>query len=197
MNSTTASFWADTVRYARRIHLFTRLDWQVYVVWVGLMLGLLFSVTFFLFTGWRAGVSYPAYVWNIPLGTLIFVGAIAFDTIGHRTVYKEAIAKGENLVHHITIFFGITSILLLCLAYNFPDFLRIPAAVMILLAVFYSVIDEGLHWHRYLNLHSDRVEMWSHSFIFLGHLIMSWAWWQWFANGYPGVAETLPHLPLF
>ena len=43
---------------------------------------------------------------------------------------------------------------------------------------------------------SDRVEMWSHFFIFVGHLIMVVAWSQWFLDGYPGVAETVATLNL-
>jgi hypothetical protein len=185
------SFWEDTVAYAKQIQLFTREDWIVYAAWVGLMLGLLFSVFGFVCIGYFHGANFPAYVWNVPLGTFIFVGAIAFDTIGHRTAYKEELKKGEDLVHHITIFAGITSCMVLCLAYTWPDFLRIPAISLAALSIFYSVIDEALHWHRYLNGHSDRVEMWSHFFIFLGHSIMILAWMQWFFAGYPGVAETV------
>ncbi len=185
------SFIKDTVIYASRVWQFDRKDWLVYVAWVGLMLGLFFSVSYFILFGWLKGVHYPAYVWNVPIGTIIFVVAIAFDTIGHRTVYKAELLKGENLVHHITIFAGITSILALCAAYTNPEFWRYPAATLILLAVFYSAIDEAMHWRRYVQLHSDRVEMWSHFFIFLGHILMSWSWWHWFDQGYPGVAETL------
>lgn len=184
-------FFRDVLTYAAQARQFNRADWLAYIAWVGLMLGLLFSTTAFVVIGWQAGADFPAYVWNVPIGTFIFVGAIAFDTIGHRTAYKEELKKGEALVHHITIFAGITSCLLLCLAYSFPDFLRIPAMVMIALSIFYSVIDEGLHWHRYLRKFSDRVEMWSHFFIFLGHLIMILSWWKWFDEGYPGVAQTL------
>jgi hypothetical protein len=32
--------------------------------------------------------------------------------------------------------------------------------------------------------------MWSHAFIFIGHLIMVGAWWTWFEAGYPGLKET-------
>lgn len=187
----TLSFPQDVARYASQIRQFDRKDWWTYVAWVGLMLGLLFSVAGFTLFGHFQGVSFPSYVWNIPIGTAIFVAAIAFDTIGHRTAYKEELKKGEALVHHITIFAGITSCLLLCLAYHWPVFLRVPAGVMVLLSVFYSMVDEALHWHRYLRGHSDRVEMWSHFFIFLGHFIMMASWWIWFEAGYPGVAETL------
>jgi hypothetical protein len=185
------TFLSDTVLYVSRVRDFNPIDWASYIAWVGLMCGLFFCTGGFVYWGHMHGVEFPAYVWNVPLGTFIFVGAIAFDTIGHRTVYKEELKKGEALVHHITIFAGITSCLLLCLAWSQRDFFRIPALVMIVLSIFYSVIDEALHWRRYLNGYSDRVEMRSHFFIFVGHLLMILSWWQWFEEGYPGVAETL------
>ncbi len=191
MIATTPTFWQDTVAYARQIWQFDRTDWKVYFAWVGLMLGLLFSVTGFVVIGHLNGADFPSYVWNVPLGTFIFVGAISFDTIGHRTAYKEELKKGESLVHHITIFAGITSVLVLCMCYHFPEFFKIPAISLIALSIFYSMIDEALHWHRYLNKNSDRVEMWSHFFIFLGHTIMVLSWWHWFDQGYPGVKETV------
>lgn len=192
--TTGANFFTETIHYAQQIRLFTREDWLAYIAWVGLMLGLLFSVSGFVAAGYLGGAQYPSYVWNIPLGILIFVGAIAFDTIGHRTAYKEELAKGEALVHHITIAAGVSSIIMLCLGYSYPQFCRAPALVLIALSVLYSVIDEALHWHRYLRLKSDRVEMWSHFFIFVGHNIMVVSWWQWFSDGYPGVSKTLQAL---
>lgn len=185
------SFLKDVWIYASRVKLFSAVDWAVYIVWVGLMYGLFFAVTGFLLIGAQAGVNYPSFVWNIPLGIFIFSTAIAFDTIGHRTVYKEYLERCEALVHHITIFAGITSVLVLCLAYTWPQFLKIPALVLIALSIVYSLIDEAMHWHRYMTQNSDRVEMWSHFFIFLGHSIMILAWWQWYSEGYAGVAETV------
>ena len=191
------SFWQDVVTYASRVNQFSLQDWIVYIVWVGMMYGLGVAVLIFTLSGVHGGVSYPTYVWNIPLGVFIFSTAIAFDTIGHRTVYKEYLQeKGEALVHHITIFAGIGSVVLMCLGYTYPQFLRIPSLVFIAFSIVYSLIDEALHWHRYMNKKSDRVEMWSHYFIFIGHTIMILSWWQWFAEGYPGVKETLPFLPL-
>lgn len=188
---TSVSFLKETIIYASRMKEFSLIDWISYVAWVGLMTGLLFATGGFVALGYYHGVSFPSYVWNVPFGTFVFVGAIAFDTIGHRTIYKAELSKGEALVHHITIFAGITSCLLLCLAYTFPVGLKIPALVMILLSIFYSTIDEALHWRRYLNGFSDRVEMWSHFFIFTGHLVMILSWWQWYLEGYQGVPETL------
>lgn len=184
-------FVKETIAYSLQIKQFTRKDWWVYAGWVGLMLGLLFSVSGFMLAGHFGGVEYPAYAWNVPLGTLVFVIAISFDTIGHRTTYKEELLKGEALVHHVTIFAGITSVLCLCLAYSYPEFMRIPTLILICLSVVYSLIDEAFHWRRYITLKSDRVEMWSHFFILLGHMVFVWSWWVWFEQGYEGVSETL------
>ena len=190
------NFVEDTFAYAAQIKQFDRVDWRVYVAWVGLMSGLVFATLGFTLMGWYHGVEFPGYVWNLPIGTFIFMAAISFDTIGHRTAYKEELKKGEALVHHITIFAGITSCLALCLAYRYPSFMRFPALALVVLSIFYSMIDEALHWRRYLMLKSDRVEMWSHFFIFLGHMIFIFSWYHWFEQGYPGVAETLKYIPL-
>ena len=191
----SATYLEDTLTYSRRIYEFQKEDWLYYVRWVGLMLGLFVSVTGFVLTGWLHGVEFPIYVWNVPIGTFIFIGAIAFDTIGHQTVYKEALKSGERLVHLITIFAGISSCIALCLGYRWPGFFRIPALTLIALSIFYSIIDEWMHWQRYMSGKSDRIEMWSHFFIFLGHLIMILAWWTWFDSGYPGVEKTLEYIP--
>lgn len=185
------SFLSDFLTYVGRVRKFTSQDWKVYVVWIGLMMGLLFAECLFLFSGAAAGVEYPVWVWNVPIGTFIFVTAIAIDTIGHRTIYKEVLKKGEALVHHITIFAGITSVLGLCLGYEHPEAVRAPVVALIALSIVYSLFDEALHWHRYLTKNSDRVEMWSHFFILLGHTIMIYSWWTWYDRGYPGVKETL------
>jgi hypothetical protein len=185
------SFWGDFCTYVGRIKLFSTEDWIVYVVWNGLMVGLFAMVASFLFIGSQHGIVYPTMVWNIPLGIACFVLAIAIDTIGHRTIYKEALAQGEALIHHMTIFSGIASVVLLCLGYAHPAAMRVPALVFIFLSVVYSFFDEALHWHRYLTKKSDRIEMWSHFFILVGHLTMIISWWIWFNDGYPGVEGTL------
>ena len=189
------TFWQDTVIYASRIKLFTPRDWTIYILWVGQIFGLFLVTLGFLLVGHSNGVVYPAYVWNIPIGVFIFATAIAFDSIGHRTIYFDYLQKGEALVHGVTIFCGIISILLLCLGYHWPVFMTAPAIVMVALSVVYSVIDEAMHWFRYFSQESDRVEMWSHVGIFVGHNIMVVAWVWWFWEGYPGVSETLPFIP--
>ncbi|MGE0614380.1 MAG: hypothetical protein AB7P04_01965 [Bacteriovoracia bacterium] len=188
------NYLRDIVIYASRFKYFEREDWYVYFAWVGLMSGLIFSILGFMMVGFVNNVQYPAYAWNVPIGTAIFILSISFDTIGHRSAYKEALKSGEALVHHITIFMGITSCVLLCLAYTHRAFFAVPALVFTGLSVMYSVIDEAMHWKRYAEGNSDRVEMWAHSGIFIGHSIMMAAWVYWFYEGYPGVAETLQYL---
>lgn len=186
-----AAFLREVLIYGGRIREFTARDWVAYVLWVGLMLALLFVTFTFLMVGHLNGVSYPAYAWNVPLGVAIFAVSIAFDTIGHRTIYKQELQKAEALVHHVTIFAGIGSCILLSMAHTYRDFLMVPALVLVFLSIFYSMIDEAMHWSRYARQQSDRVEMWSHFGIFVGHLIFVVSWSLWFLKGYPGVAETL------
>lgn len=189
--SIETSFISDFFTYINRMREFDAKDWIVYILWIGLMFGLLAVTSIFVTYGHIVGAPFPGYAWNVPVGVFIFVTAIAIDTIGHRTIYKEELKKGEALVHHITIFAGITSCLLLSLGYHFPEGLKFPALVMVFLSVFYSIVDEAFHWRRYLQGHSDRVEMWSHFFIFVGHLLMILSWTQWFLDGYPGVSQFL------
>jgi hypothetical protein len=178
-------------RYVSRVRQFDRTDWLVYLAWVGLMLGLVAASGGFLFLGRSHGVRFPDEAFLVPAGALIFALAIAVDTIGHRTVYKEVLRGGEAFVHQITIFCGVGSCVLLCAAYQERVAFGIPAAVLTALSFLYSIIDEGFHWHRYVSKHSDQVEMWSHLFIFVGHGTMMVGWWRWFWMGYEGVAETL------
>jgi hypothetical protein len=181
------------VRYVGRIAEFDRTDWLVYLTWVGLMLGLVASTGGFLAAGHLHGVAWPVEAWLVPIGAAIFTLAIAVDTIGHRTVYKEALRGGEQLIHHITIACGVGSVVLLVLAYHERGF-AIPALVLTLLSFVYSLIDELFHWRRYVRTQADPVEMWSHVAIFVGHGIMMLGWWRCYQLGYPGVRDTLAAL---
>ncbi|MBP8806098.1 MAG: hypothetical protein KBG48_17930 [Kofleriaceae bacterium] len=176
--------------YVGRIREFDRTDWQVYIVWIGMMLGLVFSTAGFLAFGHAHGVRFPVEAWLVPIGAAIFSVAIAIDTIGHRTIYKEALKGGEALIHQITIVNGVASCVLLVLAYAHRGAV-IPAMVTTGLSFMFSVFDEGFHWKRYTSSQADPVEMWSHVGIFLGHGIMMVGWWWFWALGYPGVAATL------
>jgi len=179
--------------YVGRIRQFERIDWIVYLCWVGTMFGLVLSTGGFLVAGDRAGVKFPAVAWCVPLGALVFAISIAIDTIGHRTIYKEALRGGEQLVHSITILCGVASCILLVLAYN-HDGVWVPALVATALSFIYSLVDEMFHWRRYIRSDADPVEMWSHVGILVGHGVMMVGWWWFFQLGYPGVRETLAAL---
>lgn len=185
------SFPSELAVYVGRIREFSRTDWLVYIAWVGLMLGLVLATGGFLLAGHLHQVTFPAEAWLVPLGSLVFSFSIALDTIGHRTIYKQEISGAEGLVHAITIFCGISSCVLLTAAFHHPRELWIPALVLTGLSFIYSLVDEAFHWRRYVRQYSDRVEMWSHVGILLGHAVMMIGWWSWFFQGYPGVQETL------
>lgn len=179
--------------YLRRIREFRRADWLVYLAWVGVMLGLVASTGGFLLAGARAGVAFPLEAWLVPIGAAVFTVAIAIDTIGHRTIYKEVLRGGEQLVHQITIVCGVASCVLLVLAYGRAG-VWVPAMVFTVLSFVYSLVDEVFHWRRYVSDQADRVEMWSHVGILVGHGTMMLGWWRFYQLGYPGVRETLAAL---
>jgi len=182
---------SEFLTYVLRVRAFSRTDWLVYVAWVGLMAGLVAATAGFVAAGHVGGATLSPAAYLVPAGALVFTVAIAIDTIGHRTIYREEIKAAEGLVHGITILCGIGSCVLLTAAYHARVFFGIPAFVLTVLSFFYSVVDEVFHWRRYVFHKSDRVEMWSHVGIFVGHLTMMVAWWAWFFDGYRGVAETL------
>lgn len=180
----------ELVVYVGRIRQFRPVDWAVYIGWVGMLLGLTASTGAFLLAGHAHDVTFPASAWCVPAGAAIFTIAVAIDTIGHRTIYKEVLRGGEQLVHHVTIVCGVASVVLLVLAYFHPG-AWIPAMIFTVLSFVYSMVDEVFHWRRYTSGHADRVEMWSHLGILVGHGTMMLGWWAWWHGGYDGVAATL------
>jgi hypothetical protein len=179
--------------YVGRIREFDRTDWLVYLAWIGMMLGLVLSTGGFVLVGRAHGADWPPEAYLVPIGAAGFTIAIAIDTIGHRTVYKEVLRGGEQLVHHITIVCGVASCVLLVLAYTYRG-CAIPAMVFTVMSFVYSLVDEAFHWRRYIRSKADPVEMWSHVGIFIGHGIMMLGWWRCYELGYPGVKATIAAL---
>lgn len=188
------SVWQEISTYAANIRKFKRTDWLRYLLWIGSIFGLLCGTTGIAVYGALTGTVWPAYVWWIPFGTLMFCGALAIDDIGHRTLYKQQLSKGEGYVHQMIAGTAVPSVVCLCLAHQHPDIFRTPALVLILLSFFYSALDEAMHWVRYTQQGLDRVEMWSHFVAITGHALMIGVWWHWLDQGYPGLTETLERL---
>jgi hypothetical protein len=181
--------------YVSNIKRFEFTDWVRYLCWIGTISSLLFGTSAFVFIGFLNDVVYPGYVWFIPLGTFLFVAALSLDDIGHRTLYKQDLRKGEAYIHQMIIATAVPSVMALCLAYENPETFKMPAMALIFLSLFYSILDEAMHWVRYMSKGIDRVEMWSHFVAIFGHVLMISCWWQWFTSGYPGVQETLAAMP--
>jgi hypothetical protein len=184
-------FPALAVNYVKNIKTFTSEDWLRYSCWIGTIASLFVGVSAFLMVGTYGGVTYPGYVWFIPFGTGLFMCSLAIDDIGHRTLYKEDLKRGEGHVHQMIMVTAVTSVMALCLCYEHGATFQMPALALIFLSLFYSAVDEGLHWHRYLSKGVDRVEMWCHFLAITGHVLMIACWWHWYKNGYVGVQETL------
>ena len=182
--------------YASNIRKFKKDDWLRYALWIGSIFGLLCATTGVTVFGALTGTVWPAYVWWIPFGTFLFCGALALDDIGHRTLYKKQLARGERYVHQMIAGTAVPSVVFLCLSFQHPDIFKVPALVLILLSFFYSALDEAMHWVRYYQQGLDRVEMWSHFVAITGHALMIGAWWHWLDQGYPGLKETLARLSL-
>ena len=160
-----------------------------------MMLGLVGSTGGFLLAGALArGHAGPARRGWSRSARCVFAIAIAIDTIGHRTIYKEVLRGGEQLVHHITIVCGRRELRAARASRTTTRALAIPAMVFTVLSFVYSLVDEVFHWRRYTSLTSDPVEMWSHVGILVGHGTMMLGWWRFYQLGYPGVRETLAGL---
>lgn len=195
-NDNSTDVFHEISSYASNIRRFKRDDWLRYTMWIGSIFGLLCATTGITFYGAMTGTVWPPYVWWIPIGTFMFCGALALDDIGHRTLYKQQLAKGERYVHQMIAGTAVPSVVCLCLSFQHPDIFKVPALVLILLSFFYSALDEGMHWVRYYQQGLDRVEMWSHFVAITGHALMIGAWWHWLDQGYPGLGETLARLSL-
>lgn len=191
----STSVLAEVSTYVGNISRFSGSDWRRYLAWIGTIASLLVGTTAFVTWGHAHGVDWPGYVWFIPLGTGMFCGALAVDDIGHRTLYKRDLVKGEAYIHQMIVATAVPSVMALCLCYEHPETFRMPALALILLSLFYSAMDELMHWRRYMEKGLDRVEMWAHFVAITGHVLMIACWWQWYDAGYPGVAETLATLP--
>lgn len=181
--------------YVANIRAFGIGDWVRYLSWISTLLFLVIGTVSFTLYGKLHGIQWPGYVWIIPIGAGLFCLALAIDDIGHRTLYKADLAKGEGAIHQMIIATAVPSVMALCFCYQHPDTFKMPALALTALSFFYSAIDEAMHWVRYTTKKLDVVEMWAHFVAITGHVLMMAAWWQWFNAGYPGVAETLAALP--
>jgi len=103
--------------YVRNIRRFERGDWLRYLAWICTIFCLLAGTSAFVLFGHANGVDWPGYVWFVPIGTAMFCGALAVDDIGHRTLYKDDLRKGEGSIHQMIVATAVPSVMALCLCY--------------------------------------------------------------------------------
>jgi hypothetical protein len=182
--------------YFGRIREFQRADWVTYCFWVGAIAGQALASALFLMVGGRAGARFPSEAYLVPLGASLFTVGVGVDVIGHLTVYKEVLRGGEALLHNVISLLTGLSCLLLVIAFPHRTGFAAAALVATVLVFVYSLLDEVMHWRRYVGGNSDVIEMASHVVILAGHGIMMLGWWHWYYLGYGGVSETLRALGL-
>ena len=185
------SFIKDSRVYVSRIQRFNLRDYVEYALWVGFLFFLTAITLFFLVYASQNQISFPNYAWFIPIGSGILWLSVSVDSIGHKTVYKEALESGESLVHSIIIVFSGLSCIFLCAAAWDRMLWGVPALVFSVLSICFSFIDEWMHWKRYMSGKCDRVEAVAHSGILSGHLLLLAGWWLWLLTGYQGFTETM------
>ena len=184
-------FNPNPIEYLRLTKKFTQRDWVIYIFWIGIMYGLGGAMSIFLIAGLFAGAVYPPFVWLIPIGIFTFSVSITWDNIAHTVIYKEWITDSEYMVHNFSTASGVMSVFALLLAFEFPEFMKVPVYVFAVLSVVYSLIDESMHWERYSRGGSGWVEVTCHFGILIGHSLMLLAWIFWYEDGYQGFAEAL------
>ncbi len=188
------SLLRETWVYVSNVRLFTKADWWRYLLWISLLYSLVVGTGLFVAIGVAAGVTWPGYVWNVPIFAFVMATSISLDDIGHRVLYADELAKGEDHVHQMITVSAVGSIVALCMAYDHPETMGVIALSLLAISFFFTIVDEAMHWRRYLSQGIDRTEMWSHFGIIVGHVVMSLSWWQWYTEGYVGVQLTLAQL---
>lgn len=182
--------------YFGRIREFQRAEWISYCSWVGGVALQAIASALFLIIGRRAGARFPAEAYLVPVGAGLFTVGVGVDIIGHLTIYKEALRGGEGLLHRVISLLTALSCALLIVAYPQRRVFAAAALIATAMVFIYSLLDEMMHWRRYMCGNSDVIEMSSHVVILTGHGMMMYGWWRWYDLGYVGVGETLRSLGL-
>lgn len=149
-----------------------------YGIGLGSMLFMAIATTIF---GFVYKKTLPAEFPAIPLGFWIFFGGWVWDSMAHKSIYRNKIDKDELVVHNFMVW-GSGAPLLICmiLAY-WNKWLMLPFIITFLfLKTMYSLIDEcSMHWVRFKEGRSDLIEMHAHYFQFLGEILHDTAWLLW------------------
>lgn len=118
-------------------------------------------------------IPIPQEVLSIPIGFGLFFFAYIWDSIAHRSIFKNQIDREELVVHHFMVFYsGFPLFISFILAYWLPG-LMLPFIIgFMAMKLLYSLHDEFYHhWGRFRAGRSDMIEMTAHYFQFLSNFL--------------------------
>ncbi len=118
-------------------------------------------------------IPVPQEILAIPIGFGLFFLAYIWDSLAHRSVYKNKIDRTELVIHTFMIYYsGFPLFTSFVLAYWLPALMLPFIIAFLFMKTMYSLIDEArFHWPRFENGRSDMVELTAHCFQFLGNIL--------------------------
>ena len=148
-------------------------DYIDFFISVGSVFMAFLTTLFFSIAAVIKHIPIPQEVYSIPVGFGIFFFAYIWDSMAHRSVYKEKIDSMELKVHTFMVYYaGFCLFASFILAYWFPGLMLSFIIGFMFLKTMYSVYDEiGYHWPRFKAGRSDMIEMTAHWAQFLGNIV--------------------------
>jgi hypothetical protein len=125
-------------------------DWIVYLAWVGLMLGLCLTTGGFVWVGHRTHAPLPAEAYLVPLGASSSRWRSRSTPSDTAPSTRKPCGAARRWSITSSSWLGIASCVLLCAAYSGGATYAVPALVLTVLSFLYSLVDEVMHWRRYL-----------------------------------------------
>lgn len=143
-------------------------DYIDFAVSLGSVFGAFFSTLFFTIWTTLRHIPIPQEVYSIPIGFGLFSFAWIFDSIAHRSIYKNKIDRDEFIIHQFMVYgSGFPLFVSFVLAYWWPGLMMPFIGCFLFLKTMYSLYDEfGFHWPRFRSGRSDIIEMTAHAIQF-------------------------------
>lgn len=148
-------------------------DYVDFFISVGSVFGAFLLTLTFTIAATIKHIPIPQEVYAVPIGFGIFFFAWIFDSIAHRSVYKNKIDNFELKIHNMMVYAsGFPLFISFVLAYWLPG-LMLPFIIGFLFnKTLFSIIDEAMaHWPRFRTGRSDMIEMYAHAGQFFGNVL--------------------------
>lgn len=135
-------------------------------------------IAFFITLGFTIAAKYkhihiPQEALSIPIGFGIFALGYIWDSIAHRSIYKNQIDNNELIIHNFMIFYsGFPLFFAFIIAYWLPGLMFPFIIAFLFVKTMYSLIDEiKHHWGRFEAGRSDKIELSAHWAQFVGNIL--------------------------